>query len=493
MSARTHIHETQRGATRGILAALVVALGLGGLALWRIDGSTSLSHAPIGDGEVQAFDVVRDDAAGRASASTHQSTIVEAPTSSAAARNEESIVTPTSERWSGGRITGHVLGGPGASEPVVGREVRAHAPRSSFPVKAQRTRTDRDGQFEFVDLVAARWEIDARATALEFGGTAFVVLDEIELPRAEVEIHFPYERHVEVRLVDKRGDPITSESLGLDRAFLPVVAVGVGNVCVEPGHALSPKDTPLSRVADKSPKGERHTFDVVIQSAGAECLHALFGDRVLASRPLLREEQSVELFVDPAEVARLLGPCSVHVVDKSDGSPIPAGIVRFQGPSGSLERELDRYGLASLFGVPFGTVRIRVEARGFISRAIDVEVPTKTALRVELAPARRLGGRIVFAGSGDASRFKPAVWRVSDPAKRLGDPTAHANRPTAEDFGFDPLEAGIYVVAAVPGSVGLLTADDIREGRGSGAAWVDLRRVDVHSIVLDVPAWLDEP
>jgi len=473
--------------------ALVLVLALGGLALWRIDGSAIVEAAPVAHGDGHALESAGKHAVEPAIADLRPSTNVDAPTASGTARSVESIAAPTTERWSEGRITGRILGGPGASEPVVGREVRASAPRSSFPVKAQRTRTDREGRFAFEGLVAGRWEIDARANDLESHALKIAVLDGIEVEHVELEILLPYERHVEVRLVDARGDPITSESLGLDRSFLSVVAVGVGNVCVEPGHALSPKDTPLSRVVDKSPKGQRHTFDVVIQGAGAECLHALFGDRVLASRPLSPEEQIVDLFVDPAEVARLLGPCTVQVVDQTEGRPIPAGKVRFQGPSGSLERESDHYGLASLFGVPFGTVRVRVEARGFISRAVDVEVPTKAPLRVELVPARRLGGRIVFAGNGDASRFKPAAWRVSDPTQRLGDPVAHANRPTAEDFGFGPLEAGVYVVAAVPGSVGLLTADDIRAGKGSGAVWVDLTHADTSNVVLHVPAWLDEP
>lgn len=493
MTARTPIHRTRRGATRWVLVALVVLLGLGGLALWRIDGSAIVDAAPIAHVDVPALDVVRDDTLDAASSSTPPKTNVDAPIAPGAARTVESIAASTTERWSDGRITGRILSGPGASEPVVGRDVRASAPRSSFPVKPQRTRTDRDGRFEFVGLVAGRWEIDARASALENDAMKVVELDGIDVKHADVEIHFPYERHVEVRLVDGRGRPITADMLGLDRAFSGLVTVGVGSSCVEPGHSLRPSDTPLSRIVDKSPKGERHTFDVVIRGAGADCLHAMFGDRVLASRPLLREEQSVELQVDPTDVARLLGPCSVRVVDESDGRAISSGTVRFQGSGGVLARALDASGLASLVGIPIGTVRVRVEAAGYISRAIDVESPTTTPFTVELVAARRLAGRIVFAGQGDASRFQPTAWRVVDPTRRLGEPTDRARRPTADGFEFAPVESGIYVVAAVPGAVGLLTANDIRAGKGSGAVWVDLTRADAPDVVLDVPAWLDEP
>lgn len=394
-------------------------------------------------------------------------------------------------RWSGGVITGRVLGGPGASEPIAGIGVRATAPRSLFAVPERRTRTDAQGRFELRDLVTGHWEVEASLPDIDLRGASSVDIDEKETPTAELDVLLPYERHVEARLIDVRGDPITAEALGIDPVFLPLVCVGLARSCHEPGSVLGPADMPLNRVMDKSPKGARTTFDVAIQGAGGECLHGLFGDRVIASRAIGREDVRVDIVLDGADVARFLGVCAVQVVEAAHGAPVTSGQVGFRLPGAQIARALGPDGIASVAGLPFGPLRAVVEVPGFVTRTVDVVVPTEAPLRIELVPARRLAGRIAVEGGRTGYRFKAGVWRVRAGSAKLGEPTLRASKwSESGDFAFEGLEPAIYVVAAVPDSVALLSADDVRDGKGSGAAWIDLTRADGTSVRIEVPSWL---
>ncbi len=397
-----------------------------------------------------------------------------------------------SERWSGGVVTGRVLGGPGASEPIGGIVVRASAPRSTVPIAERRTRTDGSGRYEFRDLVAARWEIEASLPALDLRGASFVVLDEKELPEAVVDVLIPYERHVEVRLVDARGHSATAQSLGIDPVFLPLVCVAVAHACKDHGTILGPADRPLNRVFDKSPKGERNTFDVAIQAGGAECLHALFGDRVVASRAIAREDARVDFVLDAADFARFLGPCAVEVVRHGDGMRLSGGRVSYRLPGAVLTRDLGPDGTARLEGVPFGAVRATVEVKGYVTRVVTIDVPATAPLRVEMLPARGIAGRIAIEGGRDAGPYVPGLWRVRGPSQKLGEPDLRlTKRADGSQFAFESLEPGVYVVAAAPGSLALHTAEDVRAGRAQGAVWVDIAHADARGVDLHVPAWMD--
>ncbi|MCY2960789.1 MAG: carboxypeptidase-like regulatory domain-containing protein [Planctomycetota bacterium] len=397
-----------------------------------------------------------------------------------------------SERWAGGVITGRVLGGPGASEPIAGIGVRAIAPRSTFAIPERRTRTDALGRYELRDLVAAHWEIEAALPAIDLRGASTVDLDEEKLPEAVVDVLLPYERHVDVRLVDARGNPITAVALGLDPVFLPLLCVGVARACKDSGAVLGPADMPLNRIVDRSPKGERHTFEVVIQAAGAECLHVLFVDRVIASRALARDDARVDILLDRADVARFLGPCTVQVVAAGDGTPLAAAKVGFRGPGVRVLRDTDADGIARLEGVPFGAIQTSAEAPGYVARTVGVDVPREAPLRIELLPARRIEGRIAVEGGRDPSPFLPGLWRVRDPAAKLGEPLMRMpKRGRGGEFSLESLEPGLYVVAAVPGSLALHTGEDVKAGKAQAAAWVDLTRGDALGVDLLVPSWMD--
>lgn len=396
------------------------------------------------------------------------------------------------ERWSAGVVTGRVLGGPGASEPIGGIVVRASAPRSTVPIAERRTRTDASGRYAFRDLVAARWEIEASLPAFDLRGASFVVLDEKERPEAEIDVALPYERHVEVRLVDARGNSATAESMGIDPVFLPLVCVAVAHACKDHGTVLGPADMPLNRVVDKSPKGERHTFDVAIQAGGAECLHALFGDRVVASRAIAREDARVDFVLDAADFARFLGPCALEVVRHGDGTRLGGGWVSYRLPGAVVARDLGPDGTARLEGVPFGAVRATVEVPGYVTRVVTVDVPATAPLRVEMLPARRIAGRIAIEGGRDPGPYVPGLWRVRDPSQKLGEPDLRlTKRAEGAQYAFESLEPGIYVVAAVPGSLALHTAEDVRVGNSQGAVWIDLTQGDARGVDLFVPAWMD--
>jgi hypothetical protein len=396
------------------------------------------------------------------------------------------------ERWSGGVITGRVLGGPGASEPIPGIVVRATSPSSTFPVPPRTTRTDREGRYEFRDLVAARWVIDAWIVELDRSAFASVDIDEERVPTAELDVLLGYDRHVEVRLVDGRGRLITAEALGIDSVVLPLVGVGIARACKQPGDVFGPAETPLSRIADFSPFGERHTFDVVIKAAGGECLLALFGDRVITSRALPREATHMDLVLDAADVARVIGAVSIEVVSASAGTPVESGRVQFLLPGAAIQRNLEPGGRAHLAGVPLGTIDVVVKAPGFAAKTQRVRVPTEGEQRIELAPARRIAGRFAIEGERKPATLRPAVWLVRDPKARLGSVTsAPARRPSPEEFAFESLEPAVYVVAAVPSAVALVTADDVRAGLAAGAVWIDLTHAESADVRIEVPAWLE--
>ncbi len=402
--------------------------------------------------------------------------------------------TMRAERWSAGIITGRVLGGPGASEPIAGIVVRAGSPRSTFPVPPRTTRTDAKGHYEFRELVAAHWEVDAWLTELDRRAAADVVLDEEEMPEAELDILLPYDRHVEVRLVDVRGEPIGPASLGIDAEFLALVCVGVARSCKHPGEVLRPVDMPLNRVVDVSPERERNTFDVVIQGVGGECVLALFGDRVIVSHALAPGVTRLDLVLDPESVDRVRGSCTVEVVRACDGAACGSGRVQVLMPGVTSHRDIGADGRASIAGVPFGKVTVTVKAHGFARKYLDVQVSGSERVRVELLAERKITGRIVMEGEREPSRLTPGLWRVLDPKARLGAPTPETlRRPDASAFGFEFLEPGVYVVAAVPNSVMFLTAEDVRAGKGAGAVWVDLNHVESADIRLEVPAWLGNP
>jgi len=410
-----------------------------------------------------------------------------------AARNALASTLASKQRtegWSGGVITGRVLGGPGAAEPIAFIDVRATAPRSTFAVPERRTRTDAQGRYELRDLIGAHWEIEASLPAIDRRGAARIELDELERPRAEVDVLVPYERRVEVRLVDARGMPITADALAIDPVYLPLLHVALARACKAPGSILGPADMPLNRIVDKSPEGARCTFDVVIQAAGGECVHALFGDRVIASRALAREDVRVDIVLDAHDVARFLGSCAVHVVDAEHGTPVTSGQVTFQLLGARLTRQPATDGVASILNVPFGSVRVEVVVPGYVTCTLSLEVPLETPLRVELFRPRRLAGRISSEVALAGFKFKPAVWRVSDPSAQLGEPTARLSKWTAGGtFAFEGLLPAIYVVAATPSSVARLSADDVQSGKVSDAAWVDLTLGDNESVELVVTAW----
>lgn len=398
------------------------------------------------------------------------------------------------ERWSEGIITGRVLGGPGASEPIADILVRASSPRSTFPIPPLTTRTDRDGRYEFRGLVAAFWEIDAWLTDIDRRGAATVELSEEEMPTAELDVLMPYDRHILVRLVDVRGRSISADVLGIDAQYLRLVGVGIGNKCKDPGAMLRPKEMVQGRVVDMSPEGERHTFDIVVQGVGAECVLALFNGYALASRNVSRDETRLELVIDPADIARVMGSCTVEVVRAGDGAPIETGKVTFRPPAVQIVRELGPGGMASVSNVPIGAIDIEVESPGYGLRTMRVRVPMDEPLRVELQPARSLTGTIAIVGEGSAAALKPGVWLIRDPTARLHNTTViTGRRPVANSFVFENLEPGVYVVAAVPSAVSSLTAANVRAGHAVGATWVDLTDVQTADVRLEIPDWLVKP
>jgi hypothetical protein len=417
---------------------------------------------------------------------------VAAPPVAHTTRARTAAAKSTTERWSAGVITGRVLGGPGASEPIPGIVVRATSPSSTFPVPPRTTRTDREGRYEFRDLVAASWVIDSWIVELDRSAFASVEIDEERMPTAELDLLLAYDRHVEVRLVDGRGRLISADALGIDSVFLPLLGVGIARACKQPGDVFGPAETPLNRIADFSPFGERHTFDVVIKAAGGECLLALLGDRVITSRALPREATHMDLVLDAADAARVIGAVAIEVVSASAGTPVESGFVQFLLPGATIHRDLDRGGRAHLAGVPFGTIDVVVRSPGFAAKTRRVRVPTEGDQRIELAPARRIAGRFAIEGERELGSLRPAVWLVRDPKARLGSVScAPSRRPAPDEFAFDSLEPAIYVVAAVPSSVALVTADDVRAGLAAGAVWVDLTHVESADVRIEVPAWLE--
>ncbi len=429
-----------------------------------------------------------------ASEPTASSDLVAAPAVKANTRTSSGPPRARTERWSEGVITGRVLGGPGASEPIADILVRAGSPRSTFPIPPLTTRTDRDGRYEFRELVGAFWEIDAWLTDIDRRGASTVELSEEDMPTAEVDVLLAYDRHVLVRLVDVRGRSITADALGIDPQYANLLGVGISTRCKDHGAPMRPKEMVTSRVVDKSPEGERHTFDVVIQGVGAECVLALFSGHVLASRKVSRDDASIELVIDPRDMVRLLGSCTVEVVRAADGVPIETGKVTFRPPAVQIVRDLGRGGSASALGVPIGAIDIEVEVPGYGLRVMRVRVPMDEPVRVEMQPARSLTGTIAIVGEGSVGSLKPAVWLIRDPKARLDSlRMIPGRRPVANSFAFEKLEPGVYVLAAVPSAVSALTAADVRAGHAVGATWVDLTDDETIDVRLDVPDWLTKP
>jgi len=309
---------------------------------------------------------------------------------------------------------------------------------------------------------------------------------------AEVEILLPYARTIDVVIVDAQGRPVQAETLGLEPSFLPFLGIGLDNACRPMGSTLSPADVPRHRCLDRSAKNERNTWELVIQSAGAGCVHALFADRVITARPLGATDQRVEIVLDAAQLAPNIGPCAVQVVSAVDGSPVTDGSVRFQMAAGvNISLALDKEGRASLPRCPIGTVDLRIVAPGFVTLGATLSLPVDESTRYELIRARRVTGRVALESGRNAVGLRPAAWRIVDPTARLVGSRLQATQyDLTGSFVFDALEPAFYVVAAVPESVLTFTADDVQDGRARGAAYIDLRHADVDNLVLNVPRWL---
>ncbi len=476
-----------------LLAALVAVVGTLACA-WLWLGVDSAQKSPDLAGSMAIPAPTEDVGHTLQASSTSESAAsdeIAAPAEAGRTHAGPSSSASSSKPWAEGVIRGRVLGGPGASEPMPAIGVRATSPRSVVPIPERRAMTDALGRFELRGLVAAEWELASFLPPLDLRGTATARIDEAN-PSTEVEILLPFPRRVDVVIVDAHGRPVHAETLGLDPAFLPLLGIGLDNACRPIGSTLSPADVPRHRCLDRSAKGERNTWDLVIQSAGAGCVHALFADRVIAARPLGTTDQRVEIVLDATQIAPNMGSCAVQVVAAADGTPVTDGSVRFLMAAGvNVSLALDKEGRASVPRCPLGTIDLRIVAPGFVSRGASVSLPAEASSRYELVRARRVSGRIVPESGHGARGFQPTAWRIVDPTARLVGARLQATRyDETERFVFDDLEPAIYVIAAVPESVVTFTADDVRAGKAVGAAYVDLRHADVVDVSLTVPTWL---
>ncbi|MEY2933125.1 MAG: hypothetical protein RL033_3874 [Pseudomonadota bacterium] len=147
---------------------------------------------------------------------------------------------------------------------------------------------------------------------------------------------------------------------------------------------------------------------------------------------------SITLVLEPGG-ERLEG----RVVDAT-GGPIAGAIVAVAPPNHPAFHSLSNAAGAFVFGLPPGAVQVTASAEGYASDSIHTLVP-ESGLKLVLAPASSIAGRVTVAGSETAvagvlvRAVETGVGRIA-PSSVLSDPEGH--------FSFPSLAAGNYDLSA---------------------------------------------
>jgi RNA polymerase sigma factor (sigma-70 family) len=185
---------------------------------------------------------------------------------------------------------------------------------------------------------------------------------------------------------------------------------------------------------------------------------------VLAGAPgralTLSEPFAVEGAVSVHTVDLALGPwyqLEGRVLDAASGLPLagarvsiaPAGTFRVSSfQVGDLIAVSDGAGRFQLEQLPDGRIDVHVEADLFLDRTLTVEPRAASSLTIELSPARRITGTVVFETGRPAERVELTISRVNEAGVSRPMYSRDASSVSTGDggFSFDGLVEGDYEI-----------------------------------------------
>lgn len=271
-------------------------------------------------------------------------------------------------------------------------------------------------------------------------------------PDRPIEVRLEFQRDVLVRLVDARGTDLSPTDFGLAHDTDVGIGIALGARCGAAGARFESGEVPTYRSSWIDSKTQPFTWKLQILGRDSGCVHALFGDVVVAAQALDERATEIAVVLDREAWNRALGPVVVRVVDDVHREPVAGARIAFACGSGDeTVRDADAEGRVQLDDVPCGQLVLQVRGPGYATQRVPVRRPVRAEVVVRLRPARRIDGVLRDLEGRPIAGVAVLVWteRAIGEARSSGTVASPlAGRATSADgtFSFDELAADEYMV-----------------------------------------------